>query len=115
MNLPADINPGIRRSVILMQQWGYKTIDSGDGETHLYECDRECPYIVIDVPRHSMVTAANRLVKFLGGIGITTVPISPEIPDGSVSIQASYDPSNRIACIEVMGIHDRMLPKEDHE
>ena len=52
VNLPGDINPGIRRTVEWLNAHGFRTTDSGDGVTHMAECDRGYAYvsIIIDDP-----------------------------------------------------------------
>lgn len=107
-SLPNDLNPGIRKSVALLRAWGFDTVDSGDGETHTHECDREEPYIVVRVAPRALITESNRLARLLAQRGVTVVPLgSPDA--GGVAIQASYEPANQIAVIDVMGIHDRLI------
>jgi hypothetical protein len=36
-----NLNPGIAKTVALLNWMGYRTTDSGDGETHDHECDRD--------------------------------------------------------------------------
>lgn len=104
-----DLNPGIRRSVQLLRSWGYETVDSGDGETHQYECDREYPYVAITIGPHALVSGSSRLARLLSERGIPVEPIGPEPLDGGVMIQATYDPANNTAIIDVLGLHDRLL------
>ena len=41
------LNPGIVKTVKMLNDAGYTTTDSGDGETHDYECDRDVGYVVV--------------------------------------------------------------------
>jgi hypothetical protein len=102
-----DLNPGIRRTVAWLNENGFATCDSGDGETHDHACDREEPYVVVQVtPPSALTLDADRLRKLLTERGIKVVPVGI---DGGTWVQATYDPSNRIAFIDVSHIHDRLL------
>lgn len=106
---PVDLvtlNPGIRRVVALLRANRFNTCDSGDGETHQHECDRATGYVAIYADRFRLVEEADRLVRLLGAYGVSV----DSIGNGhTASIQASYDPVNGIAIIDVSDIHDRML------
>jgi len=106
------LNPGIRRTVEMLNRAGFETCDSGDGETHEYGCDRPYPYVVIMVPAFALVEETGRLVDILEDIGITVDPISED--DCGVHIQATFDPGIKdgryAAMIDLQGVHDRMLP-----
>lgn len=42
------LNPGIVRTVALLNYLGFTTVSSGDGATHACECDADIPFVVID-------------------------------------------------------------------
>lgn len=108
--LPDDINPGIRRTVALLIEAGFQTCDSGDGETHLHECDRDHGYVAAAVRPAVAVAEADRLVKVLEGLGLRVEPLGWEKPPpGVVHVQATYLPASGYAFLEVEHIHDRML------
>lgn len=104
----ANLNPGIREVVAWLNKHGFRTTDSGDGKTHDYECDRDYPYVVIRIPdAPRLVYETNRLFLLLVDLGIRARPIGRE--PGAVEIQASYDPGNSTAVIDVMGLDDARL------
>jgi len=106
---PSILNPGIRRFVALLREHSFDTTDSGDGETHEHACDRDVGYVVIRVAQPWKLTAeADRLRKLLVDQTIATSLIAGDAP----FIQATYDPEDGTAIIELHGVHDRMLPTE---
>jgi len=75
MSLPSPtpetpINPGILKTVLTLRQWGFNTCDSGDGETHDFACDRDHPYVVINVPADQLVSESRRLFQLLLEAGV---------------------------------------------
>lgn len=112
-NVPESINPGIKQFVTWLNDKGFTTIDSGDGETEDYECDRDTPYVVIEVHARSMITMSNTLLTCIQvELGLEVSPVG----EGSISIQASYDPVNEIGVIEVYGVNDAIaFPDEGRE
>ena len=58
-----DINPGIRELVSRLNAAGFKTVDSGDGETHDFECDRSYGYVVVLAPPTSLARTAEEIRK----------------------------------------------------
>jgi hypothetical protein len=109
--VPEDvINPGIRRTVEWLNSLGYTTVDSGDGETHDYECDREEPYVVVQAMQPIMLTPwSDRLKELLEEKGVTVSPVG----QGPVFIEASYDPVNKLPFINITGVTDAMLFGDD--
>ena len=108
-----DLNPGIREWVQRLNEAGFRTCDSGDGETHDHACDREWGYVtmIVEDPG-ALVEEAQRLVALLQSWGVAIAPMTMEGPTkGGVYVQASYSPRplDGIAFIDVQGCHDRML------
>ena len=102
------LNPGIRNMVSWLRRQGFETCDSGDGETHDYECDHEAPYVAMIVLKDKLVGEADRLKGLLGQSNIEVGVVDE---DGlSPSIQASYDPSDGSAVIFLSGLADKDLP-----
>lgn len=96
--LPDNINPGILRTVQWLRSHGFDTVDSGDGKTHLYECDLPVPYVHMKVAAETMVAECRRLERLLAAEWIAAQPMNP---DNSVPcIQCSWD----VADGEGMGI-----------
>lgn len=112
--LPNDINPGIVRTVQWLRSHGFETCDSGDGVTHIAECDRSHPYVVMKVAPKDMVSRADELVTLLNRAGLAVVSVTYGFNEDGDSlapcIQASYDPMDGISLIDLMGVCDRDLP-----
>jgi hypothetical protein len=103
------LNPGIVRTVAWLNANNFHTTDSGDGETHDFECDREHAYVVIMVqPPGYLLDVTERLVALLRQRDIDVRPIGGD----GVCIQATYDPGDRTAVIDVMGLKDSVLFKD---
>ena len=108
------LNPGIRRTVQGLRHHGFKTVDSGDGVTHEHACDRAYAYVSIRCEPEELVDEAHRLCGMLrlAGVDVATVGkafAEGELPTG-VCIQASYDPSDGFALIDLAGLSDATLP-----
>ena len=101
----AKLNPGIRKTVELLQSNGFATCDSGDGKTHDFECDRDGAYVCIECDPERLVHECRRLKLVLAQAGVSTEPIGSDGP----SVQGSFDPANGTAVIELMGVDDSML------
>lgn len=117
-DLDADemMNPGIKETVRLLRELGFDTVDSGDGVTHLCECDAPVPYVHMLVPRKILCDEADRLREIIESRAGSTV-WSRELPDPigepgetySPSIQASYVPHDGHSVISMFGITDADL------
>lgn len=99
------MNPGIRRTVAFLRSLGFTTTDSGDGKTHEHACDREEPYVVMSVDVDELTFEADRLRRALENRGINVSAIG----EGAPAIQASYDPTNGIGVLDLMGLDDDLL------
>jgi hypothetical protein len=100
------MNPGITKFVKLLQETGFRTVDSGDGETHDYGCDREFGYVSIQVDPEKLVSECHRLLELVTSLGICVEQVSPA---KQPYIQGTYDPSTQVGIIDLCNIHDRML------
>lgn len=112
--LPGDINPGIVRTVKWLRSHGFATCDSGDGVTHAHSCDRDHAYVVIRAEGLALITESLRLCAMLRAVAIEVVPQAQAFDDGGLiapCVQASYDPADGIALIDLMGVCDSMLPE----
>ncbi len=113
-----QLNPGIRRTVQTLHLLGYTTTDSGDGKTHEHACDRDHPYVVVSGWTNSLggarnleVSDADKIYEALESYGVEMSAQGMGADGWSVppSMQFSYDPGNRIALIDIMGVDDTML------
>ena len=100
------INPGIVKTVAALNAAGFKTTDSGDGETHAAECDRDVGYVVIRLyGKCDIIGTAHAVAEELKRLG---APL--DTGDGTgVLVQAMYSPLDGVATVDVSQIHDRML------
>ncbi|MFN8525136.1 MAG: hypothetical protein U0821_18725 [Chloroflexota bacterium] len=104
----STLNPGIRQVVKMLREWGYETVDSGDGATREFECDRDHPYVVIKLAQDANpLDETDRLLDSLRDVGVYVDQIGN--PDGHPWIQQSYDPVTDIALIELDYLDDAGL------
>jgi hypothetical protein len=106
--LDDDINPGIIKTVLWLREHGFNTVNSGDGKTHLCECDADYPYVTILAKPSFMYSETQRLYELLRSIGIETGYMNE---DGSgLAIECNYNPAwNHDAAISLIGVTDEML------
>ena len=112
----AGLNPGVRRTVLALRAAGFATCDSGDGTTHAHPCDRDYPYVSIRVFALELPVEAARLLGVLRAWGLAPVTVTAAL-DGAtgchgVAVQASYDPVDGVALLDVLGLCDAALPPE---
>lgn len=100
------INPGIWKTVAWLNENGFETTDSGDGVTHSYTCDRTVGYVVIKTTPSTLVSETSRLVDLLKDKKLKLAPVGFF---GGVNIQASYDPADESAIIDVSSISDDII------
>jgi len=106
VEIPDDINPGIRETVRRLQEAGYETCDSGDGETHDHTCDRQEGYVVILLKDDDdIVEHVNKVGALLSSWG---VDLSNPHHNG-VLLQGNYGYADRLKMVDIHGIHDRIL------
>lgn len=102
----AALNPGIRRLVAYLRAHGFATCDSGDGVTHEHECDRDHAYVAMRVRPDALVSEADRLARVLRDAGVEVQPMGME---PTPCIQASYDPADGTALLDLTHVTDDML------
>lgn len=102
-NILNYLDPGIRLTVAALAAAGFQICDSGDGQARQ---DREGSYVVIQSTSRDLTSDAADLMLFLQHNGIQVVQIGCD----GVQIQATFDPVDGTAIIDVSGIHDRLLP-----
>jgi hypothetical protein len=100
------VNPGIIKTVTLLQQCGFNTVDSGDGKTHEFECDRENAYVSMTVEPEKLVVESNRLAQVLAARGIVVHEVNDE---SKPYIQGSYCPITKTAIIDLQHVSDKDL------
>jgi hypothetical protein len=101
------LNPGIRELVRRLRAKNLNTCDSGDGKTHEHECDRTYPYVSIRIGDPiDLIPMSRGLLSLLGEWGVSIQDIGIyERP----CIQATYDPANNLAMIDLCYVDDTML------
>lgn len=100
-----DLNPGIRQLVYFLNNRGFQTVDSGDGKTHLYECDQAQPYVVMKCEPDRIVDSCNLLAKILRsdcGIQLDGMNEDNSVP----TIEAHYSPLSGVATITLWNVTD---------
>ena len=103
MSPATEINPGILRTVAWLNAVGFETVDSGDGVTHDFPCDRDVGFVAIMASPTTLVSEAARLANVLQSRGVVVVPNGN---DEGCTIEASYDPADGSAVIVVSRITD---------
>lgn len=101
-----SLNPGIRKLVALLNANGFVTVDSGDGVTHDHDCDREYAYVVCQTEPDLLLRETDGLVALMAKHGVSVMAQSE---DGTPCIQATYDPIDGSALIDLMNVTDAML------
>lgn len=97
-----ELNPGIVATVEWLRSHGFTTCDSGDGETHDFECDLPIPYVHMEVAPNAIASEALRLRALLESLGVR---ISEGSEDGTTpSIAATYDPANNVAIVSLFNV-----------
>jgi hypothetical protein len=96
------LDPGIRETVRLVHEMGFRTTDSGDGVTKLadMECALDFPHVVIAASKTSLVKDAEKLHRELEKCGLAFM---------SINIEAVWHPIPRVAIIMLSGLSDEML------
>ena len=113
-----DMNPGIKKTVAWLNARGWPTIDSGDGETHDHECDREYAYVVIRLPsyraRH-LIEEVEGLASALRQMGVPVESLGPEgVLPGCCNLQGNYSTDGN-AFIDIAGLRDSLLFRPESE
>jgi hypothetical protein len=102
------LNPKIVKTVNFLREHGFDTIDSGDGETHACECDRDYPYVVMRSHPMELASEADRLaiLLFRHGVRVGENSEQDEQEHPLPCITASYDPINGRGLLELMFLSD---------
>jgi len=101
------LNPNICKVVALLRANGFDTMDSGDGQTHDYECDLPIPYVHSRVDSGAMAREADRMQALFEAEGIAFNGIDED--GNGVSVEATYSSVDGIATVSLFGVHDGML------
>jgi len=98
------LNPGIVKTVQWLHANGFNTCDSGDGETHNFDCDLDIPFVHMIVQPDQLASESKRLFDLLTAKGHKIKEFDAEADDGGPNIQASYDPANDIATLSLFNV-----------
>lgn len=97
-----ELDPGIRDTVAFLRDNGFETCDSGDGsKADDMACALPVANVAIIVPADKLVSEADRLAQLILATGHPLAAIGDDDP-ATAEIQASYDPMNRGAIIQVI-------------
>lgn len=108
-----SLDPGIRKVVRLLHEWGFSTTDSGDGVSKLSPDAPAAddvipwPHVFIETTPANLVKDAVRLYAKLLEHGVNIGPCEDQV--GGPFIDASYDPGNGSAIIALMNCGDEDL------
>lgn len=107
---PANLDPGIRATVLWLRERGFKTCDSGDGKSKIEAGynepgDEECvcdalpvPHVIMNTTPEAMVTEARRLADALREAGVELDAASGK------TAQAMFCPTQDVAIIELYNV-----------
>jgi hypothetical protein len=107
----STLNPGIRKTVELLQANRFETTDSGDGKTNAaagMECAMHFPNVAIVIPTAELLVPECRRLHHLlrnHGVRLQSQQMDPWIP----SCQGMYDPATNVAMIVLTGVDDDLL------
>lgn len=99
------LDPGITRTVIALNTAGHVTCDSGDGENPEFE--GEPPFVTIVSTPDYLTMEAREVMNFLEYNGLR---VADSDEDDGVKVHAHYYPKDDVAIIDIIGVHDSMLP-----
>ena len=101
----STLAPGIRRTVVWLRELGFHTCDSGDGKSNSeMDCAMDIPHVHMTCPADEVTEVADDLFETIRGQGVT-VGGDLEGP----SIQATYNPVDRIAVVSLFNVDDNLL------
>jgi hypothetical protein len=113
------LDPGVRLTVAWLRDQGFETTDSGDGKTKLAEYPsisdaiqdglRDEPHVVIRVAPDELIAESDRLESLLMKVGVRLEEQPPDSYVAGPHAQATYDPANRIAFIDIVNLTDELL------
>jgi len=107
------LSPGIRDLVIMLNEAGFETTDSGDGSNHAQgmACAPEHPMVAILVRPEGMVSESRRLKSLIEqhGLNFEEARKVQDCADGSFDIgwpdiQASYSPVDDVAVLVLLNV-----------
>jgi hypothetical protein len=99
----SELDPGIRETVRRLNDLGFETTDSGDGVSKPdMECAQSVPNVAITCKGKDMCVIADRLMREVTRGGFSVEPVGT----GKVFIQATYDPADGTAVIQLIGVSD---------
>lgn len=101
------LSPGIRELVVMLNNNGFETTDSGDGSLFKegMECACPVPMVSIRVTKYSLISEADRLTKLLKERGLVfTAPQTTEEAEKAASLEATYFPTTDVAMILLVNV-----------
>lgn len=113
-----ELDPGIRDTVRWLDEHGFETCDSGDGESKFEEGWTEddgampFPHVIIHCLRENLVMEADRLAIMLLQEGMS-IDMGEKPVNGNLHIQAMYNPGDLGASIMLVGTVDVEYPETE--
>lgn len=96
------LNKGIVKTVKWLRSLGFKTTDSGDGETHDYECDLQIPYVHMICSPGTVIEESERLLRLCLDRGVEVSFANEE--NTNPHIQVTYNPFENFATLSLYNV-----------
>jgi hypothetical protein len=97
----ADLDEGIRETVVLLWNAGFEPTDSGDGRRLGTKADMEealdVPHVFMVCPGDDLIDEARRLWRLAVDAGVV------KAHEDSPLVQATYSPDDGVAVLELYG------------
>jgi hypothetical protein len=103
-------DPGIQEVVHRLQQAGFVPVDCGDGTGSPEDMEDE-PFVCMASTPENLIAEAHRLHVLVSSWGIAAFGEGNNDDDAPFcGVIASYDPGDRAAHVQLVGVSDGMLP-----
>ena len=113
-----ELDPGIRGTVRWLNDRFFETTDSGDGFSKFKDDDFPksrpelipFPHVIMVVPSIVLIDETDRLAELINSAGLKVLARGPELTEGEINIDATYDPAQpEDGIIMLFGLNDEML------
>jgi hypothetical protein len=103
----AEVSPGVRQLVKLLNELDFETTDSGDGSNYLEGMEGALPEpnVAMVVKPEQLISESERLKEVLERRGVRFGFGDDDLP----VISASYNPVDKTCVILLLGVNDKSL------
>jgi hypothetical protein len=102
-------DPGIREVVHRLENAGFVPVDSSDGSGSPEDMEDE-PFVCMASTPENLIAEAHRLHVLVSSWGIPAFNNGGDDDAQFCGVIACYDPGDRMAHVQLVGISDGMLP-----